>query len=931
MSQGKVLKILWPVGIILWSCLILLLGWEAYKNQDQLVFKMAKAEAMGSYNKDLIYRRWVAKQGGVYVPVTEHTQPNPYLKVPTRDITTTSGKQLTLINPAYMTRQVCEMGSDQYGAQGHITSLNPIRPKNTPDAWERECLDAFEKGAKESTEKLSIENKSYLRYMRYMVTEDMCLKCHAVQGYKVGDIRGGISVTIPMEHYQQAQTALFKVTVRQLTLLWIIGLLFFFYFRRIVLKQIAIVEEAQTKAELSEQQYRLIFDEMNIGFILADYATGRVIKCNSHLAEIADCRPQEAIGHTQTLFPSQAAQNTQDLSFASYLRHSTEKVMCTQVTTRNGKTKDIEIQGQLIIIDGTKLVLAMVKDVTQRKQLELQSLRLLRAIDQCPISVLLTDPCGRAIYLNRCFTERKGYTLDDCYDPHNPLLILVQTWIRNITTASTTCAQNTSWLEERLAQRKDSSTYWERTTFSTVLDQSGQITCYLVIGEDITAEKNNALQFTYQATHDMLTGLGNRLLLQDRVDEAIALTQRTNTSIFLMLLDIDRFKLVNDSLGHGAGDVMLQTLAQRIKETVRSFDSVVRLGGDEFAVLFTENTDSSTIKTIIKQLQDNIAKPIHIHDYPITVTASIGVCSYPDHGTTCDELIRYADIAMYNAKESGNCVCFYETKMDDIVVETMTLESELRNAIHCEQLMVYYQPKVKTQSGEICGFEALLRWNHPQRGMISPALFIPIAEQTGLIIDIGKWVIQTVCQQIMTWQHAGLHVDPVAVNLSAKQFQSLTLATDIKSTIDSCGISAQYLEFELTESVIMQDPYMTIKIMNELKDLGLKLALDDFGTGYSSLNYLRRFPLDYLKIDRSFIDDITQDSSADSVAESIISIAHNLGMHAIAEGVETTEQLEFLRQTNCDIIQGYYFYRPLPAADIEALLKPGETMACEQV
>ncbi len=922
MQQGRVLKFLWPVAILLWSCFILLLGWEQHRKQNYFISEIIKAEAKGSYNKDLVYRRWVAKHGGVYVPVSEYTPPNPYLNIPNRDVTTTTGQQLTLVNPAYMTRQVYQLAATQYGSQGHITSLNPIRPENAPDEWESSCLETFKKGETEVSSEELINDKSYMRYMRYMLTEKGCVKCHAHQGYKVGDVRGGISISIPLEQYRQAQTALFKTTVKQLLVLWALGLLFFLYFRRVVLRQITSTEAAQLKAELSERKYRLIFDEMNIGFSLIDLKTCKRTECNKYLAELIGSNPAQATQQAQKLFSISPSQNSADLPYFEYLRQSAGEIVGAQLTTSTGEIKEVEIQAQPITMDEHSFLLCMVMDVTERKMLEQQSFRLLCAIDQCPIAVLLTNINGTAIYANSYFIDKKGFSLADCRDPDNPLQQMVQTWIENIAADSNLSTENSTWVEEHQALCKDGSTYWERTTFSSVLDGDGQVSYYLVIGEDISAEKDNALQFEYHATHDLLTGLGNRLHLQDRVDQALLQVQQSSKAVYLLLLDIDRFKVVNDSLGHGTGDLLLQIIAQRLKETVGIGDIVVRLGGDEFAVLVTAPADPTYIKSLPAKIRTTISEPMLIHGYNIIVTASIGICSYPEHGTNCEELIRYADIAMYHAKKSGQLICFYEDMMGGEAVETMQVETELREVLNSNELEVYYQPKVDTKSKQIYGFEALLRWKHPDKGMISPEVFIPIAEQTGLIIDIGRWVLKNVCQQISAWQKAGLHVDPVAVNLSAKQFQNLSLLADIQSILAASGVTAQQLEFEITESTIMQDPDMTIEIINEMKSLGLKVALDDFGTGYSSFNYLRKFPLDYLKIDRSFIDNLTQDKSADSVADSIVSIAHKLGMQAIAEGVETVEQLDFLHKIDCDFIQGYYFYRPLPAAEIGSLLRP---------
>ncbi len=924
MTQGRILRILWPVAILLWSGFIALLGVEQYRSHDSLVVAMATAEAKGSYNKDLVYRRWVAKQGGVYVSVSEYTPPNPYLALPQRDITTTTGQQLTLINPAYMTRQVYQMAAEQYGSYGHITSLNPIRPENFADEWETSCLQAFHAGEVEISAEELINGESYLRYMRSMVTEESCLKCHADQDYKLGEVRGGISISVPLQKYREAQSALFELTVKQLIVLWALGMAFFLYFRRAVLCQIATIEDAQLRAEYSERKYHLIFDEMDIGFTLIDLTTRKRVECNKHFAELAGSSPEQLIAQGQDLFSIKCGQKPADIPYYEYLRESAGKTISAALTRSDGEIKTVEIQAQPISMEGQDFLLCMVVDVTEHKMLERQSFRLRCAIDQCPVAVLLTDTNGAPIYVNSYFTAKKGYTLADCQNPDNHFLPLAQALVKNNFTDLDGTTDNLSWIEEREAQCKDGSTYWERITFSPVLDSDGQVSYYLILGEDISAEKDSALQFAFQATHDQLTGLGNRLLLQERVCQVMEQIQQSHQVAWLLMFDIDRFKVVNDSLGHETGDHLLKIIAQRLQKLVDPNDVAIRLGGDEFAIFVTENVDLAQIKEFAHKVQSTVSAPMSINDYSIIVTASIGICSIPMQARNHEELIRFTDIAMYRAKENGDCVCFYAEMMEDDVVEMMQIESELRAVLHNGGLEVYYQPKVNTKSKQIQGYEALLRWKHPQKGMISPAAFIPIAEQTGLIVEIGKWVLKNVCQQISSWQKAGLRVDPVAVNLSAKEFENTSLLADIKAILASSGVDPKYLEFEITEGTIMRNPDMTIKIINEMKSLGFKVALDDFGTGYSSLNYLSRFPLDYLKIDRSFIDNLTQDDSADAVADSIVAIAHKLGMQAIAEGVETVEQLGFLDEIDCDFIQGYYFYRPMPASDLEALLLPSK-------
>jgi diguanylate cyclase (GGDEF)-like protein len=438
--------------------------------------------------------------------------------------------------------------------------------------------------------------------------------------------------------------------------------------------------------------------------------------------------------------------------------------------------------------------------------------------------------------------------------------------------------------------------------------------------ENISEHKQAEEQLRHQATHDELTGLANRALLQDRLEQSIHYANRSRRLVAVLLLDLDRFKVINDSLGHGFGDELLCSVARRLEQTIREADTVARMGGDEFAILLAEVADVEDVGLVARKILEQLTQPYLIEGREVTVTASLGISIYPQDGTDAQTLQRNADVAMYRAKEEGNSFRFYTPEMNQRVMETLELEADLRRALDRGELLLHYQPKVNLTTGRIAGAEALLRWQHPLRGLVPPARFIPLAEETGLILPIGEWVLATACAQIRAWQDQGVAAVPVAVNLSARQFRRAVLGETIQRILRECRVAPRLLELELTESMIMQDSEAAAATMQQLKALGVTLALDDFGTGYSSLNYLRRFPVDCLKIDRSFISDVATDASAAAVATSIVAIAHSLGLNALAEGVETAEQLDFLVKCGCDSLQGYYFSRPLPAPEFTALL-----------
>jgi diguanylate cyclase (GGDEF)-like protein/PAS domain S-box-containing protein len=468
----------------------------------------------------------------------------------------------------------------------------------------------------------------------------------------------------------------------------------------------------------------------------------------------------------------------------------------------------------------------------------------------------------------------------------------------------------------------DGGTSWYSVNGEPVFDERGEFAGYRGTGTDITARKLSEQRIHHVAQHDVLTGLPNRSLLQDRLGQAIAYSVRCARPVWVMLIDLDRFKFVNDSMGHKAGDVLLVTVAARLRGALRETDTVARLSGDEFVVILTEHDEQKLSVDVVQRLMDSVAQPVMLGSKEFFVTCSIGVAVYPLDGAPADSLIEHADIAMYRAKKLGrNNVQFYTPAMTEEAMERVRIESALRNALERDEFVLHYQPQVDLASGEIVGMEALIRWQHPEMGMVAPGRFIGVAEETGLIVPIGAWVMRAACQQNQAWQQAGLGKLRVAVNLSARQFGAANLVADMRQVLAETGLAPGRLEIELTESLFMSDVTPAVELLHAMKALGVKLSIDDFGTGYSSLSYLSRFPIDVLKIDRSFVVAITRDSNDAAIVASIIALAHNLKLAVIAEGVETEEQLDYLRRHGCDEMQGYYFSQPLAAAEFELLLR----------
>jgi diguanylate cyclase (GGDEF)-like protein len=424
------------------------------------------------------------------------------------------------------------------------------------------------------------------------------------------------------------------------------------------------------------------------------------------------------------------------------------------------------------------------------------------------------------------------------------------------------------------------------------------------------------------AHYDELTGLPNRSMFNEQLARALTLARRYSKPLAVLFIDLDRFKIINDTLGHDAGDRVLTEIAERLHGCLRDSDTVGRLGGDEFVVLIEELPEPMHVAAVAQKILAAVAAPFILEAQEFHVTASIGISTYPEDSEDISTLLKNADIAMYRAKEQGkNNYQFYSAQMNVHSIERLALESNLRRALERNEFLLYYQPKIDISSGRVTGVEALIRWQQPGKALLAPGQFIPLAEETGLIVPIGEWVLKTACARCKLWQKQGLQPLRVAVNLSARQFAHESLLQDVARILTQTGLDPSFLELEITESMVMHKPEQAVALLNELKAMGIHLSIDDFGTGYSSLNYLKRFPIDSLKIDRLFIRDIPADTDDAAITRAIISMAHSLRLKVIAEGVETAEQLRFLREHGCDEMQGYHFSPPLPEEQVIGLLQ----------
>ena len=463
---------------------------------------------------------------------------------------------------------------------------------------------------------------------------------------------------------------------------------------------------------------------------------------------------------------------------------------------------------------------------------------------------------------------------------------------------------------------------WVSVSGEPVFDPSGAFTGYRGVGKDITGRKQDEERIQYLANHDALTSLPNRARFGYTLNLALQSARRYHRNFAVLFIDLDRFKIINDTLGHEAGDKLLQEMGTRLSRTVRSSDMVARLGGDEFVVLIQEVSEAQQVEPVARKILSAVIKPMVIQAQECSVTASIGICMYPSDAQDEPSLMKNADIAMYRAKEEGkNTYKFYSEKINVHSLERMALETSLRRGLERSEFFLHYQAKLNLQTGQITGVEALVRWQHPELGMVPPGQFIPLAEETGLIVPIGRWVLNTACAQNVAWQREGLPPLRMAVNLSARQFADADLLKDIAAALEESGMKAELLELELTESMVMQNVERADKVLAAIKRIGVRLAIDDFGVGYSSLSHLKRFPIDTLKVDRSFIRDIPQDSDDKAITEAIIAMGKSLNLTVVAEGVETLEQETFLRDHACDETQGYYFSRPIAGDQFVELLR----------
>ena len=678
--------------------------------------------------------------------------------------------------------------------------------------------------------------------------------------------------------------------------------------------------QAETALVQSESNFRALTENSNIG-ILVNHR-GKHVFANNRLLDMLGYTADEiyTTGVKELVHPQEY-----DKVMARFQeRMAGDPVPSTYETvflTKTGQAVPVELTAAMTIWQGEPAGLAMLQDIRERLHSESQMRKQSSALEQTADTVMITDREGVIEYVNPGFEKSTGYGRDEVVG-HKPSLLksgkqaagfYKKLW--------NTILAGKVFNEVFINRRKDGSLFYEEKTITPLKDGTGAITNFVATGKDVTERMQTQERLQHMAQHDALTELPNRVLLMDRLKQALARAHWHERLVAVLFIDIDRFKTINDTLGHDAGDRLLQALSERLSASVREGDTVARFGGDEFVILLDDVGLDKDIVAIAQKVLETLAPPFDIDSQSLYVTASIGISLYPNDGEDSGTLLRNADIAMYRAKDLGkNTYQFYSADMSARAFERLTLESSLRHAIERQEFRLYYQPQIDNASGAILGVEALLRWQHPDFGLVPPAEFVPLLEETGLIVTVGEWVFNSACQQLCAWHAAGWPTLRMAVNLSPRQFQSTGLALMVERGLDAVGCDPEFIELEITENLLLRHDATTLETLDALRALGVRLAIDDFGTGYSSLSYLRRYSIDTLKVDRSFVHDVPGDADDCALASAIIVLAQSLYLDVIAEGVETEAQREFLQERGCQVMQGNLFSRPLPADELTALL-----------
>ncbi|RUR27395.1 EAL domain-containing protein [Vreelandella andesensis] len=650
---------------------------------------------------------------------------------------------------------------------------------------------------------------------------------------------------------------------------------------------------------------------------------GRFQRGNTALSRITGYSETALIGQHFNAFVEPACHAHTQASFDIARQGGSRQYETTGIHS-DGHAYFLEILNFPVSVDGEIIgVYGICRDITQRKKEEALRRLLERGIQATPNGIVMADATKHdmpLVYLNDAFCRMTGYSSEEVLGRNCRLLQGVDTDLGSISTMRQAIAERRCVDVTLLNYRKDGTPFWNFLSLSPMLDEAGVCSHYIGIQQDITKTREQESQLAYQATHDLLTGLPNRTVLDERLNEAFELAQQAHTSVGIMHLDLDGFKSINDGLGHHIGNLLLIGVAERLQQIVDPGDTVARLTGDEFAILMPNLKGHVAGGNVANRILNALTTPFQIQGRPLHISASIGIACNGGVVEHAHELMQRADLAMGDAKQQGrNTWHWYKGDEQRATEEAVRLRHDLHYALQHEQFELYYQPIVDAVSGRTRGLEALVRWHHPERGMISPGVFIPLAEQTGQIIPLGRWVLMRACQDAAVMQAANMRMVPVAVNISSLQFRREGFIEDVLQVLDETKLPSEFLELEVTESVLLDGAEKAIALINQLKDIGIRVALDDFGTGFSSLSYLRDLPIHKIKLDRAFIQDIVSDRNNAAIVQGVITMAHHMGLVVVAEGIEAPEQQQDLVRRCCDLLQGFLFARPMPRDAILSL------------
>jgi len=673
---------------------------------------------------------------------------------------------------------------------------------------------------------------------------------------------------------------------------------------------------------LADSSLRYLAQQSLLGFYVLD-SSGCVLHANLKMAQML------GYPHASELQGLWIAELTAIEDLAQVQQHMRVRLNGQQQVRHtcrmrgcDGTLRWVDVQGSVCIDShGALLLVQLVLDVQRQVQSDWQSRLADRVFESTSEGILITDQEFCIVAVNPAFTRITGYPAEQATGKRSRMLTgpVAQAQINRGMLQR--LAADGHWQGEMRDRRKDGSWYPAWLSISAIRDDQDGISHYVGVFTDNTLRKEAETKLAFLAEHDSLTGLLNRNSLMRALSEQIAAAQLSGEQLVLFFIDLDRFKAVNDSLGHHAGDLLLVAAAERLRQQLRPDDILARFGGDEFVVVLRDSPPAEFISTLAHRLINCIQRAFVINGHEMFITASIGSAAYPEHGDDAISILKNADIAMYRAKEEGkNAFQLFNKQMSQHALDRMLLENSLRHALERKEFELYYQPQFATDDGRLCGAEALIRWHHPERGLVAPDVFISLAEQTGLIVPLGAWVLHQACRQGKDWLDRGYRFGRIAVNLSPRQFSASDLLRTIDEALVESGLPSTMLELEITEGVIMQNPQEAVLLLQRMRQLGVSISVDDFGTGYSSLASLKQYPLDMLKIDRSFIQGIPHDADDVAITEAIIAIAHKLHLRVVAEGVEFPEQQAFLRAAGCDIVQGFLHARPLPASQFDSLL-----------